>query len=198
MRHAICYVGTSGWSYPHWAKRRFYPSGTKQRDWLRFYADPPPQACTRPCPSEFVCVRPCPSVSVRVRLCPSVPVRVRPCPSASVRARPCPSVHVRVPPRHMTSLAAMRANLGRAISPSVLFVHQVHQVHPRPDIPNPQPPYVKFTIVCERSGIDTSFAYFRTAPDLCTAVRKACDTVRLAPAVPDACRSRESLHGASR
>jgi len=36
---ATCYVGTSGWSYPHWAKGRFYPSGMKPGDWLRFYAD---------------------------------------------------------------------------------------------------------------------------------------------------------------
>lgn len=39
MRQAICYAGTSGGSYPHWAKGRFYPCGMKQRDWLRFYAD---------------------------------------------------------------------------------------------------------------------------------------------------------------
>jgi len=32
-------VGTSGWSYPHWAKGVFYPRGLKQGDWLRFYAD---------------------------------------------------------------------------------------------------------------------------------------------------------------
>lgn len=32
------YVGTSGWSYPHWAKGRFYPKGLKQGDWLAFLA----------------------------------------------------------------------------------------------------------------------------------------------------------------
>ncbi len=31
------FVGTSGWSYSHWAKGRFYPEGLKQRDWLGFY-----------------------------------------------------------------------------------------------------------------------------------------------------------------
>jgi len=30
-------VGTSGWSYRHWAGR-FYPPGTPQRDWLRYAA----------------------------------------------------------------------------------------------------------------------------------------------------------------
>ena len=32
------YVGTSGWSYPHWAKGRFYPKGLKQGEWLGFLA----------------------------------------------------------------------------------------------------------------------------------------------------------------
>lgn len=32
------HVGTSGWSYAHWAKRRFYPKGLKQGEWLRFFA----------------------------------------------------------------------------------------------------------------------------------------------------------------
>jgi len=31
------HVGTSGWSYPHWAGR-FYPEGLPQRRWLAFYA----------------------------------------------------------------------------------------------------------------------------------------------------------------
>ncbi|HUT24662.1 MAG TPA: DUF72 domain-containing protein [Sumerlaeia bacterium] len=34
-----CYVGTSGWSYSHWAKGRFYPKGLKQGEWLRFYSE---------------------------------------------------------------------------------------------------------------------------------------------------------------
>lgn len=33
------FVGTSGWSYAHWSKGRFYPPGLKQGDWLRFYAE---------------------------------------------------------------------------------------------------------------------------------------------------------------
>lgn len=32
------HVGTSGWSYPHWARGRFYPQGLKQNEWLQFYA----------------------------------------------------------------------------------------------------------------------------------------------------------------
>jgi uncharacterized protein YecE (DUF72 family) len=35
---ARAYVGSSGWSYPSW-KPAFYPAGTQQRDFLRFYAD---------------------------------------------------------------------------------------------------------------------------------------------------------------
>lgn len=34
-----CYIGTSGWSYAHWAKGRFYPKGLKQGDWLGFLAE---------------------------------------------------------------------------------------------------------------------------------------------------------------
>jgi uncharacterized protein YecE (DUF72 family) len=34
---ARAYVGSSGWSYPSW-KPAFYPAGTQQRDFLRFYA----------------------------------------------------------------------------------------------------------------------------------------------------------------
>ncbi len=30
-----CFIGTSGWNYPHWA--RFY-AGVKRKDWLRHYA----------------------------------------------------------------------------------------------------------------------------------------------------------------
>lgn len=39
MSAGRCYIGTSGWSYSHWAKGRFYPKGLRPGDWLRFYAD---------------------------------------------------------------------------------------------------------------------------------------------------------------
>ncbi|MBN2308145.1 MAG: DUF72 domain-containing protein [Candidatus Hydrogenedentes bacterium] len=39
MARATLYAGTSGWSYAHWAKGRFYPKGLKQGDWLAFYAE---------------------------------------------------------------------------------------------------------------------------------------------------------------
>lgn len=32
------YVGTSGWSYGHWAKGRFYPVGLKPNQWLGFFS----------------------------------------------------------------------------------------------------------------------------------------------------------------
>jgi uncharacterized protein YecE (DUF72 family) len=32
------YVGTSGWSYKHWAAGRFYPKGLKPGDWLAYLA----------------------------------------------------------------------------------------------------------------------------------------------------------------
>src|SRR5581483_794938 len=32
------FVGTSGWSYPTW-KPGFYPAGTQQREFLRYYAE---------------------------------------------------------------------------------------------------------------------------------------------------------------
>ncbi len=32
------HIGTSGWSYPHWGKGRFYPKGTKPRDFLEYYS----------------------------------------------------------------------------------------------------------------------------------------------------------------
>ena len=32
------FVGTSGWSYKHWAQGVFYPRGLKQSDWLAYYA----------------------------------------------------------------------------------------------------------------------------------------------------------------
>jgi uncharacterized protein YecE (DUF72 family) len=38
MKSANLYVGTSGWSYSHWAKGRFYPQGLPQGKWLSFYA----------------------------------------------------------------------------------------------------------------------------------------------------------------
>jgi uncharacterized protein YecE (DUF72 family) len=33
------YVGTSGWSYRHWAGGRFYPKGLKPGDWLGYLAE---------------------------------------------------------------------------------------------------------------------------------------------------------------
>lgn len=33
-----CYIGTSGWSYTHWAKGCFYPAGLKQAEWLPYLA----------------------------------------------------------------------------------------------------------------------------------------------------------------
>ena len=38
MPPSKCHIGTSGWSYAHWAKGRFYPKGLKQGDWLAFFA----------------------------------------------------------------------------------------------------------------------------------------------------------------
>ena len=38
MGRGKCYIGTSGWSYPDWAKGRFYPKGLKQGEWLPFLA----------------------------------------------------------------------------------------------------------------------------------------------------------------
>jgi uncharacterized protein YecE (DUF72 family) len=32
------FVGTSGWSYPHWARGVFYPTGLNQSKWLEYYA----------------------------------------------------------------------------------------------------------------------------------------------------------------
>jgi len=32
------WVGTSGWSYPHWAEGVFYPKGLRPSQWLPFYA----------------------------------------------------------------------------------------------------------------------------------------------------------------
>ena len=39
MADGKCQIGTSGWSYAHWAKGRFYPKGLKQGEWLRFFAE---------------------------------------------------------------------------------------------------------------------------------------------------------------
>ncbi|MBI4557997.1 MAG: DUF72 domain-containing protein [Candidatus Hydrogenedentes bacterium] len=38
MQKGTYHIGTSGWSYPHWAKGRFYPRGMKPGEWLGFYA----------------------------------------------------------------------------------------------------------------------------------------------------------------
>lgn len=32
------FIGTSGWSYPHWGKGIFYPLGVKQKEWLSYYS----------------------------------------------------------------------------------------------------------------------------------------------------------------
>ncbi|HOK08867.1 MAG TPA: DUF72 domain-containing protein [Candidatus Hydrogenedens sp.] len=32
------YIGTSGWSYPHWAKGVFYPKSVPTQNWLIYYA----------------------------------------------------------------------------------------------------------------------------------------------------------------
>jgi uncharacterized protein YecE (DUF72 family) len=39
MARGRCYIGTSGWSYAHWAKGRFYPKGLKPGEWLGFLAE---------------------------------------------------------------------------------------------------------------------------------------------------------------
>ena len=36
-KHAIFFIGTSGWTYQHW-KGRFYPAGLPQKKWFEFYA----------------------------------------------------------------------------------------------------------------------------------------------------------------
>ncbi len=35
---ATAFVGTSGWSYPHWGDGVFYPLGLRSGEWLPFYA----------------------------------------------------------------------------------------------------------------------------------------------------------------
>ncbi|HDK36586.1 MAG TPA: DUF72 domain-containing protein [Bacteroidetes bacterium] len=37
MKHAAIYIGTSGYSYPHW-RGAFYPDSVKPADYLKFYA----------------------------------------------------------------------------------------------------------------------------------------------------------------
>jgi len=39
MNIGTSYIGTSGWTYAHWAQGRFYPKGMKQRDWLPYFAE---------------------------------------------------------------------------------------------------------------------------------------------------------------
>jgi uncharacterized protein YecE (DUF72 family) len=36
---ASAWIGTSGWSYPHWEKGKFYPPELPQSEFLRFYAE---------------------------------------------------------------------------------------------------------------------------------------------------------------
>lgn len=38
MAAARLHVGTSGWSYAHWGKGRFYPKGLRQGEWLKYYS----------------------------------------------------------------------------------------------------------------------------------------------------------------
>ena len=33
------FIGTSGWSYPHWGKGVFYPLEVKQKEWLSYYSN---------------------------------------------------------------------------------------------------------------------------------------------------------------
>jgi uncharacterized protein YecE (DUF72 family) len=37
MTQAVFYIGTSGWTYPHWFGR-FYPRDLPKNQWLHFYA----------------------------------------------------------------------------------------------------------------------------------------------------------------
>ena len=39
MNEGKAFVGTSGWSYPHWGKGVFYPVGVKQKEWLSYYSN---------------------------------------------------------------------------------------------------------------------------------------------------------------
>jgi uncharacterized protein YecE (DUF72 family) len=38
MGEGKIFIGTSGWSYPHWGKGVFYPLKVKQKDWLPYYS----------------------------------------------------------------------------------------------------------------------------------------------------------------
>lgn len=37
-KKGMVYIGTSGWSYPHWAKGVFYPKSVPTQNWLKYYA----------------------------------------------------------------------------------------------------------------------------------------------------------------
>lgn len=37
-RHGHVWIGTSGYSYPHWGDGVFYPPGTPEKTWLSYYA----------------------------------------------------------------------------------------------------------------------------------------------------------------
>lgn len=49
-------VGTSGWSYPHWAEGVFYPSGLRPSQWLTYYSR---HFCTVEINSSFYRLPPC-------------------------------------------------------------------------------------------------------------------------------------------
>ncbi|MGC8739066.1 MAG: DUF72 domain-containing protein [Candidatus Hydrogenedens sp.] len=38
LKKGKVYIGTSGWSYPHWAKGTFYPKSVPTQNWLQYYA----------------------------------------------------------------------------------------------------------------------------------------------------------------
>jgi len=38
LKEGRCYIGTSGWSYSHWAKGVFYPRGMKSGEWLPYFS----------------------------------------------------------------------------------------------------------------------------------------------------------------
>lgn len=38
MSKGKIFIGTSGWSYPHWGKGVFYPFEVKQKEWLSYYS----------------------------------------------------------------------------------------------------------------------------------------------------------------
>lgn len=39
MSKGKAFIGTSGWSYPHWGKGVFYPLEVKQKEWLSYYSN---------------------------------------------------------------------------------------------------------------------------------------------------------------